>query len=294
MTAPAAWVAVPMVGATALAVATVDVTGPVTVPAPCDATGPVIAPAAWVAVPRVGATALGVATVDVTGPVTAPAAGVTPGTALAPWVAVPMVGATALAVATFDVTGPVTAPAPWVVTGAVTAPAAGVTPVTAPAAWVAVPRPGATALAVATVEVVIGVACAAGVVVGVPTVTGLGVLAVPLVGGAAAGEEGLDGTVAGAATPPLDETTGLNVELTVPPTPEGKTAGVGIPRADALLDPSSTTKAATAKIPNRRRASAWTGRVRSAAALSCLFASNRVFMDATGSRLFEVAQPIVR
>jgi hypothetical protein len=154
----------------------------------------------------------------------------------------------------------------------------------------------------ATVDGDIGVACAAGVVVGVPTVTGVGVLAVPLVGGTGAGGGGLDGTVAGAAVPPLDETTGLNVELTAPPTPEGKAADVGIPRADALLDPRSTKKATTAKIPNTRRASAWTGRMRSVAAHSCLFASNRVFMDATGRKLFGgcpanssgVAQPIVR
>jgi hypothetical protein len=304
VTAPAAGVAVPRVGATALVVATVDVTGPVT--APAAGVTLVTAPAAGVAVPRVGATALAVATVDVTGRVTAPApwvvtgpvaapvAGVTFVTAPAAGVAVPRVGATALGVATVDVTGRVTAPAPWVVTGPVAAPAAGVTfvTVTAPAAGVAVPRVGATALAVATVET--GVGGAAGVVAGVPTVTGVDELAVPLVGGAAAGGVGLDGPVAGAATPSLDETTGLCVELATPPTPDGKTADVGIPRADALPDPRSTTKATTAKIPNTRRANAWTGRATSVAPHSCLFAFNRVFMDVTGSRLFGVAQPIVR
>jgi hypothetical protein len=271
-------VTVPSVLATGVTtVPSVLVTGAVTVPSVL-VTGAVTAPAAGVEVPRVGATGLALATVDVMGPVTAPAAGV----------AVPRVGSAGLAVATVDVTGPVTVPAagvavPWV--GATGLAAVGV--VTGPVtAGVAVPWVGATGLAVATVDA--GVGGAAGVVGGAPTVSGVEELAVPLVGAAAAGGEGLDDVVTGVATPLLDDTTGLNVELATPPTPDGETADadVPIPRADALPELRSTTKATTAKTPNTRRTNAWNSRRRSVAPPSCFFACNRVFMDATGGRLF--------
>ena len=248
-------------GLTALVTgARVWATGAVTAPAVCATV-----PSVWVTgaatVPSVWVTgAATVPSVWATGAVTAPAAGV----------AVPRVVATAL-VATVDVTGPVTVPAPRVGTG----------PEIVPAAGVAVPRVGATAL-VTTVAVDTGVG-GAGVVVGVPAATGVDELPTPGVGGAAVGGEGLDGPVAGAATASLDEATGLNVELTTPPIPDGATADVGIPRADALPEPRSTTKATTAKIPNSRRANARDGRMGSVAPYSHLLASNRVFVDATGS-----------